>query len=307
MAQKMRRNPAYPLPALRKGSDVQIDPTKQLDSFHLTLAPMTREDVPRLHELSVSVRWPHRPEDWATVIGLGHGLIMQDEIGRVAGSAMWFPLGQTHASIGMVITSPRLQDHGAGRWLMGHIMAQTGDRALVLNATRAAYRLYLSLGFTPMEPVSQHNGIVSVIPPGPDHARALTPDDAAELVALDAQTQGVARPDVIAALLRVSDGTVVTRDGAITGFALCRRFGRGRVVGPIVATSPEDAIALVRPHLVSGRFLRVDTREAKGPFRDFLVAAGIGHYDSVTRMHLGAPPQPTGPARLFGLVNQALG
>ncbi len=122
---------------------------------------MDLADVSQLHELSVSVIWPHRPEDWEMAIRHGQGFIVHDEIERIVGSGMWSPLGDTHAAIGMVITAPRLQEHGAGRWLMSLLMEQTGDRGLVLNATRAAYRLYLQLGFTPLSPVFQHNGRVS--------------------------------------------------------------------------------------------------------------------------------------------------
>lgn len=284
-------------------------PTKLLESYELVAAPMTLDDVPKLHELSIGVGWPHRPEDWALAIGLGEGIVARDEIGRVIGSAMWFPLGADFAAIGMVITSPRLQENGAGRWLMGHILNKVGARGKVLNATRPAYRLYISLGFMPLSPVYQHNGIVGAVAPGPRHARPMTAQDAAAIHGLDSIAMGIARPDVLDRLLPLSAGTVVERDGRVTGFALCRKFGRGHVVGPIVAESEEDAIALVAPHAeaMEGRFLRVDTRQPDGPFRQFLIGSGIRHYDTVTRMGLGPVPPATGPAFTFGLVNQALG
>ncbi len=115
---------------------MQADLTKALDSYELTLTDMVPEDVPRLHELSIAVNWPHRPKDWELAINLGRGYLARDEIGRVLGSAMWFPMGETLASIGMVITSPRLQDHGAGRWLMHHVLSDTTGRSKVLNATK---------------------------------------------------------------------------------------------------------------------------------------------------------------------------
>ena len=284
-------------------------PTKLLDSYELVAAPMEHADVPKLHELSIGVGWPHRPEDWALAIELGEGIVARDEIGRVVGSAMWFPLGEEFAAIGMVITSPRLQEHGAGRWLMGHILDRVGARGKVLNATRAAYRLYLSLGFTPISPVYQHNGVVTSVAPGPGHARKMRPEDADTICALDTVAMGTNRHAAMKRLLRVSAGTVVERDGRVTGFALCRRFGRGHVVGPIVSETENDAIALVAPHAeaLTGQFLRVDTRQPDGPFRRFLIASGMRHFDTVTRMSLGAAPPAPGPAFTYGLVNQALG
>src|SRR3712207_7470091 len=52
-------------------------------------------------------------------------------------------------------SSPRLQAQGNGRWLMDQVLGRCGDRNLILNATRAAYQLYVSLGFVPEATVYQ--------------------------------------------------------------------------------------------------------------------------------------------------------
>ncbi len=96
---------------------------------------------------------------------------------------------------------------------------------------------------------------------------------------------------------------------------MLRRFGRGHVIGPIVAGSDADAIAVVRPHAAehAGAFLRLDTREQGGTFSDFLSRCGLPVYDIVTTMSLGGPwlPVPGHQAahepRTYALVSQALG
>ncbi|WP_225612585.1 GNAT family N-acetyltransferase [Paracoccus sp. PAR01] len=288
---------------------MDIAETIDIAGYELSLEPMTVEDIPRLHELSVAVSWPHRADDWAMVIGLGHGWVARDQIGRVFGSAMWFPFSDSVASIGMVITSPRLQENGAGGWLMRRVLAETQGRARVLNATKEAFRLYVSLGFKTLAAVHQMNGVVTSVPEFPATARTMRDADRAAVLRLDTDAMGVARPEVMAALLAVSQGMVIERDGQIVGFALLRQFGRGWVIGPIVAESEADAMALCGPFIAAhqGQFMRVDTRETDGPFRDFLTAAGIEAYDTVQRMSLEPLPEPVGPARTFGLVNQALG
>ncbi|SMF30904.1 Acetyltransferase (GNAT) family protein [Tistlia consotensis] len=287
---------------------MQSAPTITLDSYEITLSPMTLGDVPRLHELSIGVNWPHRPKDWMLLIELGEGFVARDEIGRILGSAMWFPMGERLASIGMVITSPRLQDQGAGRWLMDHILERVGARGKVLNATKAAYRLYLSMGFEPRQTVYQYNGVVTALPDGPAAARRLREEDAGTIVALDAAAYGASRSPVFERILPVSEGTVIERAGRVCAFALCREFGRGHVVGPVVAETEEDAITVIRPHVAAfkGRFLRMDTRAEDGPLRRFLEASGIPLYDTVTTMTRGEVPPP-GPVTTYGLVNQALG
>lgn len=291
--------------------------TKMLDPYELRAVPMTAADIPQLHELSVSVVWPHRPEDWDLVIRHGHGLVARDEIERLVGSTMWFPLGESHAAVGMVITSPRLQDHGTGRWLMGLVMDQIGDRGMVLNATRPAYRLYISLGFMPLAPVFQHNGEVTASPDtaqlpalGHGKVRPLLPEDRAAILGLDRAAFALDRTAVMDEVIGLSHGTVLERGGQVRGFALCRRFGRGHVIGPVVAETEAEVLHLIAPIVAEhrGQFLRMDTRAPDGPLRRFLVAHGLVHHDTVTRMALGrALPAPEGEARTFGLLNQAFG
>jgi Predicted acyltransferase len=87
------------------------------------------------------------PKDWDFLRRAGQGIVAVDGIGRVFGSAMWFPHGRKFATIGLVLTSPRTQAQGTGRWLMEQVFERCGHRDLTLNSTDAAYHLYLSLGF----------------------------------------------------------------------------------------------------------------------------------------------------------------
>lgn len=275
---------------------------------------MTAEDLGQAHQLSIGVAWPHRPEDWRLVFEVGHGFVACDAIGRILGSAMWWPFGENFATVGMVITSPRLQAQGSGRRLMDTIFEQSGSRDLRLNATRAGYRLYRSLGFEPTGRIFQHQGQahagpVPVRPPADLRLRAAMPADMAALARLDALAYGADRTRVIAALLNVSTGVVAERDGEAVGFSLCRPFGRGHVVGPIVAESDDMAIALTQPHVAAheGTFLRTDTAWEQGPFGAYLEGCGLTIFDSVTTMIRGRNHGAQGAVRTFGLVTQALG
>jgi ribosomal protein S18 acetylase RimI-like enzyme len=280
--------------------------------YEIAIRPMAESDLDQLHQLSIGVGWPHRPEDWRLVIGLGHGIVACDAIGRVLGSAMWWPFGERFATVGMVITSPRLQAQGAGRELMEMIFAQTGTRDLRLNSTKAGYRLYRSLGFEPIGRIFQHQG--KALPPSdpvaaPPGLRPVFPGDLDALVALDSSAYGADRRPALTALLPVSAGTLMEREGEVVGFALCRPFGRGHVVGPIVAEDDAMAIALFSQHAQAhqGDFLRVDTAQEQGAFGAFLESCGLTIFDTVTPMIRGRAHGPDSAARIYGLVNQALG
>ncbi|MFC6673396.1 GNAT family N-acetyltransferase [Marinobacterium aestuariivivens] len=108
--------------------------SKRLQTYELTLRDLQDNDIDKLHQLSVGVGWPHRPDDWRLLLKLGKGFAACDKIGRVVGSAMWFPMGVDFATVGMVITSPRLQALGGGRWLMDHVLQQCDGRRLQVNA-----------------------------------------------------------------------------------------------------------------------------------------------------------------------------
>ncbi|CCD98685.1 GNAT family N-acetyltransferase [Bradyrhizobium sp. STM 3809] len=288
-----------------------------VDVFEIRLADIGSVDVAQLLALSIAVQWPHRAEDWQFMRGIGRGVVALDEIGRALGSAMWFPYSDGFAAVGMVITSPRLQALGTGQWLMQRVMAECGGRTLRLNATRAAYRLYRSLDFKRSQTLFQCQG--EAIAPDTAAAaaaglRALTDADLPALIALDASAYGVRRAALMTALLAQSSSLGLFRAGRLVAVALCRRFGRGHVIGPVVASCDSDAIAVVAPHIAAhaGQFLRLDTHRPGGEFRDFLARSGLALFDAVTTMSLRrdatiAVPRIRDRPASYGVVSQAFG
>jgi GNAT superfamily N-acetyltransferase len=236
-------------------------------------------DVAQLHTLSIAVGWPHRAEDWQFMRDIGRGIVAFDEIDRVLASAMWFAYSETMVAVGMVITSPRLQALGTGQWLMNRIMTESERLAFRLNATRAALRLYLSLDFNRQKTVFQCQGEANRPEAWPRSSEAAEPrplveTDLARIVDRDARPYGTPRTKLITGLPQQSSGYGPFRSGQLEAFALCRRFGRGHVVGPVVASCDEDAIAVVAPHVAAHErdFLRLDTHLEAGPFRASLSA-----------------------------------
>ncbi|QWW72253.1 GNAT family N-acetyltransferase [Rhizobium sp. WYJ-E13] len=264
----------------------------QIDAFAMQIGDVAAADLKQLHALSISVGWPHRAEDWQFLREVGKGVVATDDIGRIMSSAMWFRQSPALATIGMVITSPRLQTQGTGLWLMESALQDLEGVDLRLNATRAAQRLYLSLDFMPEKKVYQCQGIVTDAPSEQDFSgdlRVLGPDDLAAVTALDAAAFGVVRAGVIEKLMAHSRGYGLFRDDVLKAFALCRRFGRGHVVGPIVASDDEEAIAVLSPHIRDheGRFLRLDTHFETGDFALLVVRSGLAVYDTVLTMSRG--------------------
>lgn len=291
-----------------------------IDTFELNAVDIHSVPLDYLHALSVSVHWPHRAADWRFYLEHGQGIAALDEIGRIVGSAMWFPYSNDFAMIGMLITSPRLQAHGAGRWLMSRVMAATDQRALALNATKAAYRLYRSIGFVDqptifhMEGEARSTKNIPALASG-EILRPMTINDIPALIEIDTSAFGVKREILLSKLFERSKGMVLTRNDKVVAGSLCRQFGRGYSIAPLIAANDHDAICVTMPHIQdhSGSILRVDTPCKSGIFRDYLEQFGLKICDTVTAMSLGVnhtrwPNSATsGLPMLYGLANQSLG
>ncbi|AZN96078.1 N-acetyltransferase [Mesorhizobium sp. M9A.F.Ca.ET.002.03.1.2] len=286
----------------------------RLKSFELVARDINDVDVDLLHALSISVRWPHRPKDWELLRRVGRGIVAVDGIGRVFGSAMWFPQGDDFATIGLVITTPRAQAQGGGRWLMDQVLEQCGARNLALNATHAAYPLYVSLGFTSEAIVNMRQEVapqtLPPLPPLDGELSELPSDRLSEITALDARAFGSDRSRVLALLSANASISVLSRGGKVVGYSMRREFGRGFVIGPVVARNDYDAVHLTAVHLkkLAGRFTRVDTRERDGVFAEFLQQTGLDIAETVTTMSKGRRflnREDNGPW-VYGLAGHAL-
>jgi hypothetical protein len=87
-----------------------------------------------------------------------------------------------------------------------------------------------------------------------------------------------------------------------------RRFGRGLLIGPVVAPSQAAAQALIGHCLqaYAGQFIRLDILDRPG-LGAWLAGLGLADVEPVRWMVRGTPPAPAGPGQLFALASQGLG
>lgn len=197
---------------------------------------------------------------------------------------------------------------------MNQILEQCANRNLALNATHAAYSLYVSQGFTSEGIVYMRQGEApQLFPPTPPPEGKLTElsnESLSEITSLDARAFGSDRSSVLAALSADATISVLHRCGEAVGYSICREFGGGFVIGPIVAQNDQDAVHLAAAHLkkLQGRLVRVDTRERSGVFATFLEKSGLVVGDSVTTMSIGRRflNREGNGLRVFGLAGHAL-
>lgn len=277
----------------------------------LTLRAIRMDGAAPCAELSRRVGWPHRREDWEFVIGLGHGIVGERD-GKLVATGLWWPYGERHATVGMIIVAPEEQGAGIGKRLMQTLLAQVGERSLMLNATIAGKPLYVRLGFRPCGGVSQYHGHArAVAAPEPGAGKRLrpgSPTDLAMLERLDREATGLERGPVLAALLECGECLVLEQAGQPIGFSILRTFGRGQVIGPVVAADETDARTLIAGwlHGRTGQFIRADLQLGSG-LSAWLEQHGLAPAGDVTAMVRGDLPAAPGPARVHALITQALG
>ena len=212
----------------------------------------------------------------------------------------------------MVGVSPDLHGLGVGRRLMERTLKATGTRGVILHATEAGTPLYSRLGFQAGEAIHQFQGTVFeevLIPlPESDRLRPIGRSDPPALAALDAEATGMRRSVLLAALGQSATGVVLDRKGAPAGFALLRRFGRGLVIGPVIAPDLTGAQALIGHFLGSrsGQFVRIDVPAECG-LPTWLSQLGLANVGTALRMVRGTPPVVGTHARCFALASQAFG
>jgi GNAT superfamily N-acetyltransferase len=275
----------------------------------VALIPFARAHLEGALKLSQEMSWPYLLKDWEFALQLGRGFVVTSA-GAVVGTALWWPYGDTHASAGMIIVSKAIQGRGYGARLMDALLAAARPRIITLNSTAEGLALYARRGFASIGMLHQHHGFPSQgrdMPPLAD-VRTMVPSDFAAIVGLDHEATGWTRREMLNRLIEVGDGYVLLRDGIPRGYAISRLFGRGHVIGPVVAESPTDARALIEAALapLGSVFVRVDT-SATSQLGEWLEGIGLQQVSDATTMVLGTQMPSTGPARTFALANQSFG
>lgn len=276
----------------------------------VSLRAMNKDDLPSVVELSLEVSWPHREEDWDLLLETGEGIVLERD-GRIVGSALAWRYGEEHASLGLVIVREGERGKGLGRRMLEEMLERLKGRTVFLNATEEGLDLYRKLGFVEIGHIIQHQGMAPIMPLADvvrnQRVRPIGGADG-DIPALYSRAGGVDRSALLETLSANGSTVVLERDYEAVGFALIRRFGHGRLIGPIVAPDLRGAQTLATHWLGSnaGAFCRIDAVEGTG-FSEWLTEIGLPPVGTVTTMARGPFTRGSGPAQVFGIALQAYG
>jgi len=278
------------------------------------LSKLTAAHLPQALALSSALGWPYRLEDWVFAHSLGEGLALEQD-GQLVGTAMRWDYGGAFASVGMIIVATKCKGRGYGARLVDALLDSAGSRSIFLNSTAEALELYRRRGFLPTGILDQHQGVfvsageLSGVEESSDpRVRRASSADLAEITKLDEAALGMPRPELLKSIAEVGRLTVLTSGGCVTGYAACRAFGKGHVIGPVIAPDVDAARVLIDSILsrLPTGFVRVDTRADSG-LGPWLESRGLPCVDTATPMIRGTSPPGSERARVFALCSQSLG
>ena len=276
----------------------------------IRLSALEARALVQANGLSDALGWPYRLEDWAFAHALGDGLALRHD-NRLIGTGMRWHYGSRFATVGMIIVDAAFRGQGLGARLVDGLLQGAGDRSVILNASPDGLELYRRRGFRRCGLTCQHQGIARPVPAfkASYSIERANESDWPVLIKLDVAAAGMPRGHLLGALAGCGTVSVLRgEDGMAQGYAVCREFGRGHVIGPVVAPSADEATALIAHAMsaLAGRFVRVNTSAQSG-LGGWLEEHGLIQVGTEEAMVRGTLPATSPHARIFSLCSNSLG
>ncbi|MBB4482799.1 GNAT family N-acetyltransferase [Rhizobium etli] len=278
-----------------------------LQTESIIVAPFEAHHLDGAVALSRAAGWAHRREDWEMIWSLSEGRVALTG-DRVVGTALMTPFGDTCSAINMIIVDESQRGQGLGRKLTTAVLELAGDRECRLTATSDGLPLYQKLGFVTTHKIVRHLGVTGHVH-APANVEWIGSAALPAIKALDRAAFGAARDALYEVLAKEGRFAAIRNGDGIAAFAATRLFGKGEVVGPVVAANAEQARDLLAFILSGkeGRVVRIDIPEDSGlssPLEEW----GLRHDGDVVAMVRRAAGRPQKPAvQTFCLASQAVG
>lgn len=269
----------------------------------MQIKTLTSRHLLALHEFTSGYGWPHTLEDleFALKTGRGYAALDGDEL---LGTCFTWKMGEHVSTLGLLVVSAERQGQGIGRALLRQALDDLRDRAVLLHATPAGLKLYQQEGFTALGEVRQFQGMVKSNRAASGELEPVTPELMETILHADRDAMGYDRSAVLGSALRT--GHAVSNGPG--GFAVIRPFGRGHVIGPVVAHSAKEARVLIEQVLChfSGSFVRVDVTDALSD-ASWMEDWGLSQVDTVLAMSNAPLPGAKGTLDRYALIGHAYG
>jgi GNAT superfamily N-acetyltransferase len=211
------------------------------DIDHLATVQLGIDDARAGLTLSAEANWNQNEADWRFFLKEATVLGVRDRDRRLIASAALLPYNSSNAWISMVLVTANWRRRGLATRLVDACLDAATKRGLTcwLDATPAGAAVYGPLGFTPtlqLRRLRRENS------PQAGIARALSNGSLPELIARDTSAMGFDRGVLLAEFAARPGSRLLSNGDAL---ALVRDGRKARHVGPVFASAPDQALAMV--------------------------------------------------------------
>ena len=272
-----------------------------MENLELKLRSIGLDDIQNCMLLSVAEGWNQTYDDWERLVANPLNTCLLAEIeNQVVGSATTMNYSDLIVWIGMVLVNKSFRGRGISKMLLSDLLNQLHScRSVKLDATPAGRPVYEKYGFKDEYVIHRMTnlsmGIFQSIK-SEVKVEPLLSSDVPEIAALDGVIFGAERSFLVKSLIDEDSEKCwcVKRDGRITALALGRRGTRYHQIGPVSASTLEEAKALISHCLLLlvGKPVVLDIFSDKKELFDWLESVGFASQRYFVRMYLGNNPYP---------------
>lgn len=263
------------------------------------------DDVAGGLALSDAAGWNQTGDDWRVFLGRGHVVGCRDGEGRLVATAAALPYDAAAGWVSMVLVDAGWRHRGMATSLMRRCIdtLRRSGRVAVLDATPAGAPVYRRLGFVAGFAFDRWQGGGE----GTAAASAASEGEADAIAASDAGAGGVDRGFLIRDFL-ARPGSTLVRGAAGNGFALARTGRRATQIGPVVAASDAEALALAAAALAAtAGAVFIDVPRRCAALAADLERRGFTRQRAFTRMALGGGLLLAARDHVFALAGPEFG
>lgn len=259
------------------------------------LRSLTVQDIGEAKMLSDAESWNQTEKDWEFIIRNPGNLCLAAEIGgKLVGTATAMSYEGKIAWIGMVLVHREYRGKGISKLLLSEIL-ETGNSfiSVKLDATPAGQNVYQGLRFK--DEFLIHRMSVDSVPAidwqlkNEKQLELLTLENISEVTETDRRTFGADRTSLLQFLLAnyPENAWIIRKNSRLNGFAFGRKGTRSYEIGPLTATTTEEAKVLILKMLsiLEGESVIVDILEDKKDLLNWLLSIGFKQNRHLIRMY----------------------
>jgi predicted GNAT family N-acyltransferase len=281
------------------------------------IKPLLPNDVGQAMELSGAEGWNQTKADWELLVQNHQNVCLAAvSDGKIVGTATAMNYSGDVAWIGMVLVNREHRGRGISKMLLSSLFEQLHScKSIKLDATPAGQPVYQKFGFKDEYLVHRMTAVPfsskAILAEGQQVPEPIHPGNLSEIIDFDCKVFGANRKQLVEFLLRnyPEKGWMAKQHGEITGFALGREGTRFHQIGPVMASTTEQAKTLIREALkgLEGQPVVVDVLDDKHELIEWLVESGFTKQRHFIRMYQDENPFPGIPENQFLICGPEFG